>query len=144
MNASEILEIGKGVCADYAILYTALLRANRIPSRVVGGIPVTLILGEKDKTLDVGHAWVEVKLPGYGWIPVDITQEDGFMNTDYYLNLATEKGTSFLYESQTMDWTSYYYDGFKYKWDGNDTPDVEQRLYYSIVNLDLTDLEIYN
>ncbi len=144
MNASEILEIGKGVCADYAILYTALLRANGIPSRVVGGIPVTLILGENNKTLDVGHAWVEVKLPGYGWIPIDITQENGFMNTDYYLNLATEKGTSFLYESQTMDWTSYYYDGFKYNWDGNSTPDVEQRLYYSIVNLDLTDLEIYN
>jgi hypothetical protein len=144
MDASEILKVGKGVCADYAILYTALLRANGIPSRVVGGIPVTLILGEKNKTLDIGHAWVEVKLPGYGWIPIDITQEEGFMETDYYLNLATEKGTSFLYESQTMDWSSYYYDGFKYKWDGSKTPDVDQKLYYSIVNLDLTDLEVYN
>ena len=144
MDASEILKVGKGVCADYAILYTALLRANGIPARVAGGIPVTLILGEKNKTLDIGHAWVEVKLPGYGWLPIDITQEEGFMKTDYYLNLATEKGTSFLYESQTMDWTSYYYDGFKYKWDGSKTPDVDQKLYYSIVNLDLTDLEVYN
>ncbi|OQA20692.1 MAG: Transglutaminase-like superfamily protein [Actinobacteria bacterium ADurb.Bin346] len=146
MDASEILKAGKGVCADYAILYTALLRANGIPSRVVGGIPVTLILGKKSKTLDIGHAWVEVKLPGYGWIPVDITQEQGFMKTDYFLNLATEKGTSFLYESQTMDWTSYYYDGFKYKWDGSKAPDsskIMQKLYYSIINLDLTDLAVY-
>ena len=146
MDASEILKTGKGVCADYAILYTALLRANGIPSRVVGGIPVTLILGEKNKTLDIGHAWVEVKLPGYGWIPIDITQEQGFMKTDYFLNLATEKGTSFLYESQTMDWTSYYYDGFKYKWDGSKAPDgnkIMQKLYYSIINLDLTDLAVY-
>jgi hypothetical protein len=43
-----------------------------------------------------------------------------------------------------MDWSSYYYDGFKYKWDGSKTPDVDQKLYYSIVNLDLTDLEVYN
>jgi PKD repeat protein len=145
MNASEILKIGKGVCADYAILYTALLRASGIPARVAAGIPSMLILDEKDKTIDIGHAWTEVKLPGYGWIPVDITQEEGFMKTDYYMNIATEKGTSFLYESQTMDWTSYFFDGFKYKWDGtgSDASLVDQRLYYSIKNLSMEDLSVY-
>jgi hypothetical protein len=144
MNASEILKVGKGVCADYSILYIALLRASGIPSRFIGGIPVTLILGEKNSQLDVGHAWVEIKLPGYGWIPVDITQEEGFMNTDYYLNLATEKGASFLYGSLTMDWGSYYFDGFKYKWDGMDAPNVEQKILYSIKNLGLKDIETLN
>ncbi len=145
MNASEILKIGKGVCADYAILYTALLRASGIPARVAAGIPSMLILDEKDKTIDIGHAWTEVKLPGYGWIPVDITQEEGFMKTDYYMNIATEKGTSFLYESQTMDWTSYFFDGFKYKWDGAglNAASVDQRLYYSIKNLSMEDLSVY-
>ncbi len=144
MSASEILKKGKGVCADYAILYVALLRIAGIPSRVVGGIPVTLILSEKNKELDVGHAWVEIKLPGYGWIPIDITQEEGFMKADYFLNVATEKGTSFLYESQTMDWSSYYYDGFKYKWDGQDTPKIEQKLIYRVKDLGLKDLYIYS
>jgi len=143
MSASEILKTGKGVCADYAILYVALLRASGIPARVAGGIPVTMILGEKNQELDIGHAWVEVKLPGYGWIPQDITQEEGFMKADYFMNLATEKGTSFLYERQTMDWNSYYYDGFKYKWSGSTTPEVEQKLIYRIKGLDLADLYVY-
>jgi Uncharacterized conserved protein len=143
MNASQILKVGKGVCADYAILYTALLRASGIPARVAEGVPVMLILDEKDKTIDIGHAWTEVKLPGYGWIPVDITQEEGFMKADHYMNLATEKGTSFLYESQTMDWTSYFFDGFKYKWDGVNSPDVDQKLYYSVKNLAMEDLSVF-
>lgn len=143
MYASEILKIGKGVCADYAILYAALLRASGIPARVVGGIPSFLILGEKGQELDVGHAWTEVKLPGYGWIPIDITQEQGFMNADHFLNLATEKGSSFLYESQTMDWTSYYFDGFKYKWEGTEQPEVEQSLIFRIKNLALSDMQVY-
>jgi hypothetical protein len=136
MYASEILKVGKGVCADYAILYTALLRAAGIPSRVVGGIPVTLILDQKSKEIDVGHAWVEVKLPGYGWVPIDITQEEGFMTTNYYMDLATERGSTFLYENQTMDWTSYYYDGYKYKWDGTEVPETEQNLIFRVKNLD--------
>ena len=142
MNASEILKVGKGVCADYAILYTALLRASGIPARIIGGIPVTIILTQKDKTTDVGHAWVEVKLPGYGWIPVNITQEEGFMNTDYYLDLATEKGTTFLYENKTMDCGSYYYEGFKFKWDGMQIPNVEQTITYKVNNIDLNDLTV--
>jgi hypothetical protein len=150
MDASEILKVGKGVCADYAILYTALLRASGIPARVAAGIPSMLILDEKDKTIDIGHAWTEVKLPGYGWIPVDITQEEGFMKTDYYMNIATEKGTSFLYESQTMDWESYFFDGFKYKYEdagsnasGVDQGLIDQKLYYSIKNLAMEDLSVY-
>jgi hypothetical protein len=143
MYASEILKIGKGVCSDYAILYAALLRASGIPARVVSGIPSFLILGEKGQELDVGHAWTEVKLPGYGWIPLNITQEEGFMNADHFLNLATEKGSTFLYESQTMDWTSYYFDGFKYKWDGTEQPEVEQSLIYRIKNLALSDMQVY-
>jgi hypothetical protein len=144
MSASEILKKGKGVCADYAILYVTLLRIAGIPARVIGGIPVTLILPEKNRELDVGHAWVEIKLPGYGWIPIDITQEKGFMKPDFYMNLATEKGTSFLYESQTMDWNSYYYDGFKYRWDGQETPEVDQKLIYRIKNLDTKDIYVYS
>jgi len=144
MYASEILKTGKGVCADYAILYAALLRASGIPARVAGGIPSFLILGEKGQEIDVGHAWTEVKLPGYGWVPIDITQEEGFMNADYFLNLATEKGSSFLYESQTMDWSSYYFDGFKYEWDGTEKPEVDQALIYRIKNLALSDMQVYS
>ena len=142
--ASEILKIGEGVCADYAILYTALLRASGIPARIAAGVPVEAVINTKDHTLDFGHAWVEVKLPGYGWIPFDVTSEDNFMPRELYLNLTTERGSSFLHKSVTMDWYSYYFDGFNYTWDGSGKPDVEQDISYKVYDLENKDLNIYN
>jgi len=131
MYASEILKEKKGVCADYAILYTALLRASGIPSRVASGIPIYTTLLEGGQ-LNIGHAWVEVKFPQFGWVPIDITIEDRFMATDYNMNLATERGSGFLHRNMTMDWSSYYFDGFVYSWEGEDIPEVEQSLTYSV------------
>ncbi|MHB1346201.1 MAG: transglutaminase domain-containing protein [Candidatus Humimicrobiaceae bacterium] len=143
-NASEILKIGKGVCADYAILYTALLRAMNIPARIAAGVPVEAVINSPGNTLTFGHAWVEIKLPGYGWIPFDPTSEDRFMPETLYLNLAMERGSSFLHKSVTMDWSSYYFDGFSYKWDGTGKPDVEQDISYKVYDLEESDLVIYN
>ncbi len=109
MYASEILREKTGVCADYAILYTALLRAAGIPSRIASGLPIYTIQLEGGQ-LNMGHAWTEVKFPQYGWVPMDITIEDRFMALDYNMNLATERGSGFLHRNMTMDWASYYYD----------------------------------
>ena len=143
-NASEILKMGKGVCADYAILYTALLRAVNIPARIAAGVPVEAVINSADNTLSFGHAWVEIKLPGYGWIPFDVTSEDKFMPDTLYLNLAMERGSSFLHKSVTMDWSSYYFDGFNYKWDGTGKADIEQDIRYKVYDLEEKDLGIYN
>jgi len=143
MYASEILEKGKGVCLDYAILYTAMLRAAKIPARLAGGIPVTAILLEDDKELNIGHEWVEIKLPGYGWIPVDPTAEDNFLSPNYYLNLTTDKGMSLLYSRETMDWLSYYYEGFKFTWDSDSIPDIEQEYNFKASGLDIRDIYFY-
>lgn len=143
MYASEILGEGKGVCLDYAILYTAMLRAAGIPARLAGGIPVTIILLEDDKEINIGHEWVEVKLPGYGWIPVDPTTEDAFLNRNYYLNLTTDKGMSLLYSRETMDWSSYYYEGFKFSWDSDIAPRIEQEYNFRVTGLDIRDLIFY-
>ena len=140
LYASEILERGEGVCADYAILYTALLRSAGIPARLAAGIPVYTILYEKNKEIDIGHAWVEIKIPNYGWIPIDITVEDDFMAGNYYLDITTERGPGYLYENMTMDWTSYYYDGFSFFWSGPDVPDTEQTFVYRVLDLGLEDI----
>ncbi len=142
LYASEILKRGKGVCSDYAILYTALLRSVGIPSRLAAGIPTYTILYEDDKEINMGHAWVEVKFPDYGWIPIDITAEGGFMSPNYYLNITTEKGSSYLYENKTMDWGSYYYDGFLFSWDGNIIPSTEQEFSFRVIDLDIGDIEL--
>lgn len=142
LYASEILQRGSGVCADYAILYTALLRSVGIPSRLSAGIPVYTILYEADKEIDIGHAWVEINIPGYGWVPVDITIEDDFMAGNYYLNITTERGPGYLYESTTMDWSSYYYDGFSFSWNGTDIPDTEQKFIFRVAGLSLEDIRL--
>ena len=140
MYATEILEEGSGVCADYAILYTALLRSVGIPARLAAGIPVFVILYEEGQEIDVGHAWVEVKLPGNGWVPFDITNEPGFMDSNYFLDIVTEKGPGYLYENTTMDWGSYYYDGFAFSWDGDDRPNTEQDFIFRVKGLSLDDI----
>jgi len=142
LYASEILERGKGVCSDYAILYTTLLRAAGIPARLAAGIPVYTILFENEKEIDMGHAWVEIQLPDYGWIPIDITPEDDFMSANYYLDIATEKGSGYLYENKTMDWGSYYYDGFLFSWDSEKVPETEQKFIFKVSNIDLRDIEL--
>ncbi|MDD3520789.1 MAG: transglutaminase domain-containing protein [Actinomycetota bacterium] len=143
MYASEILDEGKGVCLDYAILYTAMLRAAKIPARLAGGIPVTAILLEDDKEINIGHEWVEIKLPDYGWIPVDPTAEDIFLSQNYYLNLVTDKGMSLLYSRETMDWSSYYYEGFKFSWDSDIVPKIEQEYNFRASGIDIKDLFFY-
>ncbi len=143
MYASEILKEKKGVCLDYAILYTAMLRAAKIPARLAGGIPVTAIILEDDKEINIGHEWVEIKLPGYGWIPVDPTAEDDFLSQNYYLNLTTDKGMSLLYSRETMDWSSYYYEGFKFSWDSDIVPIIEQEYNFRASGIDVKDLFFY-
>jgi hypothetical protein len=67
-DASEILATKEGVCRDYAILTTTLLRAAGIPSRVVAG------LVNWDGTFYY-HAWSEA-WDGRRWIGIDSTTDD--------------------------------------------------------------------
>jgi hypothetical protein len=140
MTASEILDVGKGVCADYSILYTAMLRAAGIPARLAAGIPVYTILFETTREIDIGHAWVEIKIPGHGWVPVDITTEEEFWTSNYFLDIVTERGPGYIYEHSTMDWGSYYYDGFDYEWDGEGISPVEQSFIFRVNDLSLGDI----
>ena len=66
----------KGYCEHFASAFSFLMRAANIPARVVGGYlggevnPYGnyLIVRQED-----AHAWVEVWLPGRGWVRVDPT-----------------------------------------------------------------------
>ncbi|MDD4834337.1 MAG: S-layer homology domain-containing protein [Lutispora sp.] len=66
---------GRGVCDEYASLFTALCRAAGIPSRLVAGYWIEQDM-EENIGMDVSterHAWSEFYLPGEGWIPVEPT-----------------------------------------------------------------------
>jgi hypothetical protein len=102
-KASEILNMNKGVCEDYSILYAALCRAAGIPAKYVAGIPIRSIAYKESKEITNGHAWNEINLPGLGWIPIDTTAELGFMAENYSLDLKT------YYDIRPKDYGFYYY-----------------------------------
>jgi hypothetical protein len=60
------LETPAGVCADNAILMTALLRAEGIPARMISGLALNMPLGRSGDWRHPGssHAWVEFYVDG--------------------------------------------------------------------------------
>ena len=59
------LKVLKANSYELAIIYTSLCRALKIPARPISGYLLTSPKALKD------HFWVEIYLPGAGWIPVD-------------------------------------------------------------------------
>ncbi len=71
-TASEAWSIKRGVCQDYAHIMLGILRHMNIPARYISGY---LYVGENDNLIGdtATHAWVEVMIPGVGWIGLDPT-----------------------------------------------------------------------
>jgi len=65
------LDLGSGSCRDLAVLMLAALRSRGIAARFVSGY---LHLVDDDIDRDAGgntHAWVQVYVPGPGWVDFD-------------------------------------------------------------------------
>lgn len=69
---SEALRLRQGVCQDFSHVMIGLCRTLKIPARYVSGY---LYNGPADqlKGAQASHAWLEVFLPGHGWIGIDPT-----------------------------------------------------------------------
>jgi hypothetical protein len=69
-TANDVMALGKGVCQDYAHLFLAMARFNDLPCRYVSGY-----LNQRNNYIGAAmlHAWVEVFIPGNGWIGFDPT-----------------------------------------------------------------------
>ncbi len=70
----EVLQTHTGVCQDFAHVLLGLCRSLGLPARYVSGY---LYNGPADqlKGAQATHAWVEVFIPGTGWIGLDPTNE---------------------------------------------------------------------
>jgi transglutaminase-like putative cysteine protease len=73
---TEVLEIRRGVCQDFAHLMIACLRSRGLPARYVSGY-VRSLVGSA-----ASHAWVAVYVPPYGWLELDPTN-DTMVGTDH-------------------------------------------------------------
>lgn len=71
--APRVLARGSGSCSEYSFLFIAMCRAAGIPARYVGSVVVRRDAASWD---DVFHRWVEIYLPGFGWLPVDPSRGD--------------------------------------------------------------------
>lgn len=67
----DLIKRNRGDAYDYAVMYTACLRACGIPAVTDGGILV-----DKDMKTSA-HWWCEFYLQDYGWVPVDVALGDG-------------------------------------------------------------------
>ncbi len=75
-----LFESGKGYCQHFATAAVILYRMYGIPARYATGYSVkpsdfTLENGEyhAEVTDESAHAWVEICMPDYGWVPVETT-----------------------------------------------------------------------
>ena len=70
----ETLDRGWGTCRDFAVLFAEAVRTLGFGARLVSGYLYNPS-GESVGTTDAGatHAWVEVFVPGAGWIAFDPT-----------------------------------------------------------------------
>lgn len=64
-NPLDLIERKSGDAYDFAVIYTALLRAQDIPAFADCGLLVSSDLSTRN------HMWAEFYLSGIGWIPVD-------------------------------------------------------------------------
>lgn len=70
----ETLDRGWGSCRDLAVLFAEAVRTLGLGARIVSGY-ITEPLRDGDGSISPGstHAWVEVFVPGAGWIAFDPT-----------------------------------------------------------------------
>jgi transglutaminase-like putative cysteine protease len=67
-SVSDVLDLGKGVCQDYAHVALAILRMLGVPSRYVSGY----LFRPRSAELET-HAWIEAFVPSVGWLGLDPT-----------------------------------------------------------------------
>ena len=85
---TQVFEMRRGVCQDFAHLALACFRALRIPARYVSGYLHTHppIGRPKLQGADASHAWISVWAPETGWVDLDPT--NGIIVGDEHVTVA--------------------------------------------------------
>ncbi|MCT4620216.1 MAG: transglutaminase-like domain-containing protein [Marinisporobacter sp.] len=102
-----LYENQKGYCTHFASAATVIFRLSGIPARYVEGYVVTVKDYTRASRTDEGryimnikdtnsHAWCEIYLDGFGWVPVEVTPGLVSVNTG---GVAPASGESIEYET---------------------------------------------
>jgi hypothetical protein len=82
-SVTQILNARNGVCRHYARAYAALSICSGLPARTVIGTAFNYL----DEIYKKNHEWVEVYLPGYGWVTMDPTWGQEFLLDDQHADV---------------------------------------------------------
>jgi transglutaminase-like putative cysteine protease len=106
-TAPTVLARGNGSCSEYSFVFISMCRAAGLPTRYVGSV---VVRGDDASIDEAFHRWVEVYMPGYGWIPIDPSggdkasprdQADCFGSLSNRFYITTQSGGG----SETLGWT---------------------------------------
>jgi transglutaminase-like putative cysteine protease len=130
IGALQTLNDLEGDCTCFADLMMALSRAAGIPARFLEG--VTCCTEGEYVPGDIKHDWLEVYLPGVGWVPMDPTwgQQPEYRET-YYAGITPDHIVVTQGRNLSM-LSGYHYNYYLYYWDG-ERADVSSQLEWSIV-----------
>jgi transglutaminase-like putative cysteine protease len=81
--AADVLDLGRGVCQDFAHLFIAASRSAGIPARYVSGYLYDDALATNG---GASHAWVDIFDPDQGWLSLDPTHDRA--QDDSYIRIA--------------------------------------------------------
>lgn len=110
-----LFEQKKGYCVHFASAATMLFRMSGIPARYVEGYAVDgLEAGVKTVVMDTqAHAWCEIYISGFGWVPVDVTpggreassniENEGETGEETQVETVTETEIVTIPAEETMD-----------------------------------------
>ncbi len=82
-TADAALELGRGVCQDFAHIMIAACRAHGIHARYVSGY---LHGSNSNGDNAASHAWLDAFIPGPGWVSFDPTHN--CQQTEHYVRVA--------------------------------------------------------
>lgn len=101
-----LTESREGICVHFASAAVLMYRTLGIPARMTGGF---LVDAEGGRMATFGalnaHAWVEIYLEGFGWIPVEVTG-DGYVTQDDSLIVVPDSGTK-TYDGELLTADGY-------------------------------------
>jgi len=89
--AAETLALGRGACRDFAVLLVDVLRGLGLAARHASGYLCEFGEGEKHAEGAL-HAWIEVYLPGAGWVGLDPT--NGTLCDHHHITAAVGLGVA--------------------------------------------------
>lgn len=107
IGAKAALQGGAAVCMEYSDAMIAILRAQGIPARAAFGY-TSLDTNTDDK---VSHQWVQVWIPGYGWLSVDPSYESANMMIGQSLQYVL---WNTLHDDNFIDIKAYSADNFEF------------------------------